>query len=1080
MASRMPHGSTTSFTIEPCSVSTGSRKSGVVFLKSHPSSTGLVVAPIKIVKNCDLPLSYCCFDAPSPLVKSSTPLMTAFNSGTVYFHYRPRPNLQVEQYDETDEGEGSPHIILDSGLLRGSFYCTDHVVLVKVNDDPKRLSFIQNINGDLWMLCRLKSSIRVKDIRFIDTVSYTLNSAIDDDVNLACADSIKSRMLDIWKLDPPAPVTTHSNVWSDLILDLTPPSHSTSLNENTEISKCLPSKSFASETESIENIGLHAVAQRLKSNYLESLYLTQTPLSYFAKNTLSKIRNLVKTHNMADYADLNCKPNDDNSDDAKRLRDKNRQRKKNYKLLLHNLSSLIVDVPTLDEKYKSDPNLLSLLADPSSPSNTEITTGSFTTEEFNYFKQWYTKTNELQGGLITNQKFTKFLSELKIREIQLQIILLLEILVNDYRNPRGGSPMITYMNTFQETISSETNINSPSMLFPSSLIVRKTDNQPMEVSVTARLMRPRARKLKPKLKKPTVVTVSGTVPKHPANEISTVHSASSIVKPLSRLHQLSPDTLIDIFFDRLCIWQAINTSTPSSSSNNKAKSSFTIASPNTGDQKDELLEFCLEVIMPYYGSKLPRKTRNMLKKANGKTVITPSTTFIKEKEKEKDKEVTITTVPNSPSGSISMGNISGNALPTFMHDNNVEAPNVFNTQDLTALQEASTLVATAKPIRTPTVAKKMPSLRGGLPTLTHRGLQRRQVEISFKSSSKSSNTVTTSQNEGKLDASDAVKEELLRAIRTISKPSRSIVAEETAAFHQTRLSRSTAANSSHKVVQVAQTPAKGKKRVFNIDAHSATSQISAQTHIRTPSKQRSHMYTPSKSQSFPQIIMATPLPPSLSPAYFTTSDFQPRTELERIISSPLRHETTPRKRRINNDRNGVFDIDVITGTPIRKTPLNISAGPLSSNQIHMHPTTNRNSNINSPMLSPARRRILSTPQKHKSHGGEMIIPGTETRNTTSTVTTTLAVPVSVASKLTSDCTPSKRRRQTMTPLQPSDEPRYFTDDDNELAFGIVGDHNDSDDDGSDFDDIFTNSGPLKGRRLFNLGKKSVSSSNVDL
>ncbi|KAK9363513.1 DNA replication regulator SLD3-domain-containing protein [Lipomyces starkeyi] len=61
--------------------------------------------------------------------------------------------------------------------------------------------------------------------------------------------------------------------------------------------------------------------------------------------------------------------------------------------------------------------------------------------------------------------------------------------------------------------------------------------------------------------------------------------------------------LLDVLFDRLYIWQTVSSL------------DFIIATP---DQKvDEVREFCLEVVVPFYGSRLPKQTERLLKKCGG-------------------------------------------------------------------------------------------------------------------------------------------------------------------------------------------------------------------------------------------------------------------------------------------------------------------------------------------------------------------------------------------------------------------------------------------------------------------------------
>ncbi|KAK9478837.1 DNA replication regulator SLD3-domain-containing protein [Lipomyces japonicus] len=62
------------------------------------------------------------------------------------------------------------------------------------------------------------------------------------------------------------------------------------------------------------------------------------------------------------------------------------------------------------------------------------------------------------------------------------------------------------------------------------------------------------------------------------------------------------DLLLDVLFDRLYIWQAVST----------------LDLLNLEEKTDEVREFCLEIVIPFYGSRLPKQTDQILRKCGGK------------------------------------------------------------------------------------------------------------------------------------------------------------------------------------------------------------------------------------------------------------------------------------------------------------------------------------------------------------------------------------------------------------------------------------------------------------------------------
>lgn len=229
----------------------------------------------------------------------------------------------------------------------------------------------------------------------------------------------------------------------------------------------------------------------IHERYIETLYSGRIPLVYFAKSTLPKTKLLFGSCNQK---------------------------------FIETLSSLLLTIECLDKKY-------SLLAQ---ADTSQICRSD---EDVVAWKQWLT-TNLSSDENLTRQRA----EELKMRETELQVTILLEILANS---------------------TAELNV--------------KPAPEPMG--------KPRAR----------LVRKKKTAPK--TNEPIPVEASS--LTPL-----LKPAVALDILFDRLCIHNAVQTPEPS----DKAQPTKAF---------DSVRHFCFEIVLPFYSSKLPEKSRELVSKARG-------------------------------------------------------------------------------------------------------------------------------------------------------------------------------------------------------------------------------------------------------------------------------------------------------------------------------------------------------------------------------------------------------------------------------------------------------------------------------
>lgn len=259
--------------------------------------------------------------------------------------------------------------------------------------------------------------------------------------------------------------------------------------------------------------------EELKTRYLDTLY-SQAPLSYFAKSTLSRHRAICRA-----------------------------QSEKNGKVdyregLSTSLKTLIIDFNILDNKYAH----------------------KLAHEEQTRYDSFVSD--------IPQSKIKDTHESLKIREVQLQIIILLELMA-----------------------TSDSSDQLPAVKAP------------------------------PKPSRPALVRRKKS-------------QKQSETKSDAPAQLLSYSTQADILFDRLCIHQAIDGQVN--------------IQPNSNDNKplDKILEFCMEVILPFYGNRVPVFAKSMVKKAKGLATkwVPPARSTSKTKSVEETSDIN-TSEPLVPSGS---------------------------------------------------------------------------------------------------------------------------------------------------------------------------------------------------------------------------------------------------------------------------------------------------------------------------------------------------------------------------------------------------------------------------------------------
>lgn len=564
---------------------------------------------------------------------------------------------------------GLPLSYLGKKSVRRPFTCGKELMepdgdvrIVKVFEGSKsasHLAVVQHLSNQTWTLTKLDKAIRLKDVKKLSErtqLAEKIQVSSRDELLRECTVSptwAATESLGKLKLDPPS-----SGKQEDVPNTIPVP----------QLPEALPTDP----------------STFLERAYFETLYLSKTPLVYFVKSTLSRVRSMCK----------GCSGGD----------------KQAY---LHKVIDIlhqwVLSIMQLDSKYDGD-KLESVVR-----GNLEILSDLSETES-SFLESWKARLENTNDSALRAE-----IAELKIRETQLQVVILLEIL---------------------------------SMKVRSGIVDEKKEEQT---------------KPKTENKKPSLVRRR----KKSAAPQQSVQSEADI--------KMNPEDLLDILFDRLCIWQAL-TDVPTTKS-------------TAEHVPDRLQMFCQEVIMPYFSFRLPEKSRIMVKKAQGRSTTKrskkrPSNT--NHKEEAESTEPTALTQEDS---------FTSSAPPSQSQDAGAGDGDEFNT----ARRQSSSQIT-----------------RGALATSTKTQYlqERRQVSVNLRNQPKS--------------------EELMSAIHNIARPNRSRVSQEfmdSKPMFAKQPRRRKPRPSNKPSIQVAaaegvlSTPAH-RKRVM----HPADEQENDETIVATPSK----------------------------------------------------------------------------------------------------------------------------------------------------------------------------------------------------------------------------------------------------
>lgn len=256
-------------------------------------------------------------------------------------------------------------------------------VKVLVGNTP-RLGLVEHCAGSIWALIMLDKTVRAKDVRAMPEVQDITTVQHPECAGQSIIDSCS--VAPEWKkrvslrMNPPGSLDLESLIpppQTDLDSQLATLSHLSPMKKALDVSSILCSK------------------------YYETLYVAQTPVSYFAKSNLSRARAKCKEK----YPPLDGSPT---------------TRVVYLDKLVKILKSMILDILDLDSKYDTHNFWQAVRSNQFS---------AYTSDEQKCMKSWFTDLEDRIPNLsLQSDDFKSGIELLKTREIQLQIILLMEIL----------------------------------------------------------------------------------------------------------------------------------------------------------------------------------------------------------------------------------------------------------------------------------------------------------------------------------------------------------------------------------------------------------------------------------------------------------------------------------------------------------------------------------------------------------------------------------------------------------------------------------------------------------------------------
>ena len=335
-------------------------------------------------------------------------------------------------------------------------------------------------------------------------------------------------------------------------------------------------------------------------------------------------------------------------------------------------------------------------------------------------------------------------------------------------------------------------------------------------------------------------------------------------KPKAKKTQDLP-ALLEVLLDRLCIWHSLETHSPA-----KHASSGQLSPENASS--DELRDFCIEVVVPFYLSRLPEHAATVNKKLGGPSAPTPAKR--KPSAQRRPGEPAMRPPPEKkarrPLARIATDNLEHitTAVPSLQR----------SATDSDVLQrhlkrEAS---ETPTPLDLITAAAK-PHQRRRTNLMQSIGLTKREVDL----------TAMSQVTDAKLRKKADMDEKLRDAITAIKKPNRAVAVKEVAEHADLAFAKTLVKNR----------PAAKSKSTSRLDVHIAATPKQPKATRPTPKRHvddHAVAHPSSTSTSFiPSSTVKTSQPPHRSDASEASSAVPQTVHRPRHAPDPVRVEDTP-------------------------------------------------------------------------------------------------------------------------------------------------------------------------------------------
>ncbi|KAL1966478.1 hypothetical protein VTN77DRAFT_4400 [Rasamsonia byssochlamydoides] len=458
----------------------------------------------------------------------------------------------------------------------------------------------------------------------------------------------------------------------------------------------------------------------LRTQYLEALYVSKTSVAYFAKGPLTRCRNAFQ------------RPGQDGVATSSELASFYRE--------------AILPVKKMDLKYKETlptiiRNVALVLSEDEADSRPrkrkskkkkKLGKNGLYPEEEDFVRKWWKGRHLTESAgsteMTREEEFKRHISDLRLRETQLQILLILE------------------------TIALESSGSTTS------------EEAPQE---------------------------------HAHHEDGSKQSKTKKPQDLN--------VLLELLLDRLCIWHTVSAEDAVVPDTVKDSGENHLSGKKI--ESDMLRDFCTEVIIPFYASRLPEQCKSIKRKLGGPNLASPTRPTAHSKSSSRAQPGTVVKRPQPQK--------SRRTLQRVLTDEKTAASQRGRHPSLARSSTAPSLQEIKRESAEPSLPSLSASVRGGIQIA--RRVDNREVDLN----------AVAKQHEAKLKKMNMLmeqKRELDAAINALRKPNRELIAKEIAEQTEKRISNTSSRKSKNPTrnplgqgVQVMATPKGSRKKDVNVD-----------------------------------------------------------------------------------------------------------------------------------------------------------------------------------------------------------------------------------------------------------------------